>query len=157
MFIVDDSWEEGLSVIMNNHVNDPIERLFAMLFKEQSISIIHSCFVGLKDRIVDSISTLLSLSNAEIGPISVKLIQNPVSELYHDLTDLEYSASDELIEIVEVDSSNLFSEVFDAIPKEGNSLHLSYLHYVMYSTCQSVSSSYQINLEKFSLQLIFYL
>lgn len=157
MFIVDDSWEEGLSVIMNNHVNDPIERLFAMLFKEQSISIIHSCFVGLKDRIVDSISTLLTLSNAEIGPISVKLIQNPVSELYHDLTDLEYSTSDELIEIVEVDSSNLFSEVFDAIPKEGNSLHLSYLHYVMYSTCQSVSSSYQINLEKFSLQLIFYL
>lgn len=157
MFIVDDSWEEGLSVIMNNHVNDPIERLFAMLFKEQSISIIHSCFVGLKDRIVDSISTLLTLSNAEIGPISVKLIQNPVSELYHDLTDLEYSTSDELIEIVEVDSSDLFSEVFDAIPKEGNSLHLSYLHYVMYSTCQSVSSSYQINLEKFSLQLIFYL
>lgn len=157
MFIVDDSWVEALSVIMNNHVNDPIERLFAMLFKEQSISIIHSCFVGLKDRIVDSIPTLLTLSNAEIGPISVKLIQNPVSELYHDLTDLEYSTSDELIEIVEVDSSNLFSEVFDAIPKEGNSLHLSYLHYVMYSTCQSVSSSYHINLEKFSLQLMYYL
>lgn len=153
-FIVDDSWVNALSIIMNNHVNDPIERLFAMLFKEQSISIIHSCFVGLKDRIVDSISTLLTLSNAEIGPISVKMLHNPISELYHDLTDLEYSTSDELIAIVGVDSSNLFSAVFDAIPKEGNTLHLSYLHYSMYSTCQNISSSYHINLEEFSLQLI---
>lgn len=154
VFIVDDSWVNALSVIMNNHVNDPIERLFTMLFKEQSISIIHSCFVGLKDRIVDSISTLLTLSNAEIGPISVKMLHNPISELYHDLTDLEYSTSDELIAIVGVDSSNLFSAVFDAIPKEGNTLHLSYLHYSMYSTCQKISSSYHINLEEFSLQLI---
>lgn len=137
---------------MHNNINDPIGRLFTLLFRDQSISIIHSCFVTLQNVLKESFLKAVTLSKDEVGAFIANNIQQPVLQLYHDLMDLEYTASEELVLNVETESRNLFTAILDAIPKEGDFMIISYIAYSIYGIMQKVTASYTIHLEELFLQ-----
>lgn len=139
---------------MTNQVNDPIVRLFSLLFKDQSISIIHSCFLTLQETIKTTCKELLTVPMNEMNSKMESEVHQRIHQLYHDLTDLEYESSPELVTIVETESQDLFTSILHNMTIEGNYLILSYIHFSFFSIIQSLSSSYHMNLSRYLFLII---
>ena len=139
---------------MTNQVNDPIVRLFSLLFKDQSISIIHSCFLTLQETIKITCKELLTVPMNEMNSKMESEVHQRIHQLYHDLTDLEYESSPELVTIVETESQDLFTSILHNMTIEGNYLILSYIHFSFFSIIQSLSSSYHMNLSRYLFLII---
>ena len=139
---------------MTNQVNDPIVRLFSLLFKDQSISIIHSCFLTLQETIKTTCKELLTVPMNEMNSKMESEVHQRIQQLYHDLTDLEYESSPELVTIVETESQDLFTSILHNMTIEGNYLILSYIHFSFFSIIQSLSSSYHMNLSRYLFLII---
>ena len=141
---------------MTNQVNDPIIRLFSLLFKDQSISIIHSCFLTLQETIKTTCKELITVSMNEMSSKMETEVNQRIQQLYHDLTDLEYNSSSELVTIVESESQNLFTSILHNMTIEGNYLILSYIHFSFFTIIQTLSSSYHMDLSGYRLEYLSY-
>ena len=141
---------------MTNQVNDPIIRLFSLLFKDQSISIIHSCFLTLQETIKTTCKELITVPMNEMNSKMKTEVNQRIQQLYHDLTDLEYNSSSELVTIVESESQNLFTSILHNMIIEGNYLILSYIHFSFFTIIQTLSSSYHMDLSGYRLEYLSY-
>ena len=141
---------------MTNQVNDPIIRLFSLLFKDQSISIIHSCFLTLQETIKITCKELITVPMNEMNSKMETEVNQRIQQLYHDLTDLEYNSSSELVTIVESESQNLFTSILHNMTIEGNYLILSYIHFSFFTIIQILSSSYHMDLSGYRLEYLSY-
>lgn len=141
---------------MTNQVNDPIIRLFSLLFKDQSISIIHSCFLTLQETIKTTCKELIIVPMNEMNSKMETEVNQRIQQLYHDLTDLEYDSSSELVTIVESESQNLFTSILHNMTIEGNYLILSYIHFSFFTIIQTLSSSYHMDLSGYRLEYLSY-
>ena len=141
---------------MTNQVNDPIIRLFSLLFKDQSISIIHSCFLTLQETIKTTCKELITVPMNEMNSKMETEVNQRIQQLYHDLTDLEYNSSSELVMIVESESQNLFTSILHNMTIEGNYLILSYIHFSFFTIIQTLSSSYHMDLSGYRLEYLSY-
>ena len=141
---------------MTNQVNDPIIRLFSLLFKDQSISIIHSCFLTLQETIKTTCKELITVPMNEMNSKMETEVNQRIQQLYHDLTDLEYNSSSELVTIVESESQNLFTSILHNMIIEGNYLILSYIHFSFFTIIQTLSSSYHMDLSGYRLEYLSY-
>ena len=141
---------------MTNQVNDPIIRLFSLLFKDQSISIIHSCFLTLQETIKTTCKELITVPMNEMNSKMETEVNQRIQQLYHDLTDLEYNSSSELVTIVESESQNLFTSILHNMTIEGNYLMLSYIHFSFFTIIQTLSSSYHMALSGYRLEYLSY-
>ena len=141
---------------MTNQVNDPIIRLFSLLFKDQSISIIHSCFLILQETIKTTCKELITVPMNEMNSKMETEVNQRIQQLYHDLTDLEYNSSSELVTIVESESQNLFTSILHNMTIEGNYLILSYIHFSFFTIIQTLSSSYHMDLSGYRLEYLSY-
>ena len=141
---------------MTNQVNDPIIRLFSLLFKDQSISIIHSCFLTLQETIKTTCKELITVPMNEMNSKMDTEVNQRIQQLYHDLTDLEYNSSSELVTIVESESQNLFTSILHNMTIEGNYLILSYIHFSFFTIIQTLSSSYHMDLSGYRLEYLSY-
>ena len=134
---------------MSSTVQDPIDRLFTMLFRDQSIAIIRACFDALKSAFRQEVGVVITAERETIGEAVEKRLQKPVYQLYLDLTDLEYSASEELVTIVAEESQQLFSEMLEWVPRKGDALNIAFVYYSLYCSIQHINSTYGIELMKY--------
>ena len=134
---------------MSSSVQDPIDRLFTMLFRDQSIAIIRACFDALKSAFRQEVGVVITAERETIGEAVEKRLQKPVYQLYLDLTDLEYSASEELVTIVAEESQQLFSEMLEWVPRKGDALNIAFVYYSLYCSIQHINSTYGIELMKY--------
>ena len=124
-----------------------------MLFRDQSIAIIHACFETLQHTLQERMQSVIQVPRKDLGATVKETLQKPLFQLYHDLTDLEYFASSELVRIVAEESKQLFATLLGIVPREGDFLSIAFVEYVVYQSIQQITTTQRVDLAMYEMKL----
>lgn len=156
-------WVQGLRVIFAREVADPLAALFDGLFSSKSQELIRVCFESMCEQARGSAARLSDVSVVYLHDEVNKKVAAPITQLFVDLSDLEYSQKCEcvrglrrspaLVSIVEEETKKLFSvilEACNATQEEENRLATAYVLSVVQEAARGIAESNHINLQKLS-------
>ena len=135
-------------------VNNPIDRLFALLFKQQSMAIIQKSFEDLLSQLEKDIPSLLKTSEREIDYQIYHCVIDQIQQHYADLADLNYQGTQELVEMVEKQSQLLFQHLLHDDLLRQDYLYNSLFYYQLYQFITTLSTQYSIQLKEFFFVVI---
>ena len=143
-------WVQGLCVIFAREVADPLAALFDGLFSSKSQELIRVCFESMCEQARGSAARLSDVSVVYLHDEVNKKVAAPITQLFVDLSDLEYSQNPALVSIVEEETKKLFSvilEACNATQEEENRLATAYVLSVVQEAARGIAESNHINLQ----------